>query len=87
MHVLFKPLLVVAVMVAVPTVLAVTCPFTSTSATASLSLLHTIVLLSVVSAGVILAVNIEMFPFSNCNVLGVTDTPVMGFVGVPVLVT
>ena len=86
-HVLFKPLLVVAVMAAVPALFAVIRPLVSTDTIASLSLVHVIVLLSVVSTGIIVAVNIEVLPLSNCNVLGVTDTPTIGFVGVPVFVT
>jgi len=80
------PSTVVTVMVAVPASIAATIPDALTIATASLLLLH-VTLLFVALAGITVAVNAAVFPFTNAIVLGDSVTPVTGTVVLPPPVT
>ena len=71
------PLLLVAVITAVPAFFAVTFPLLSTAATASLLLLHFTVLSPVVFDGVIVAVNVSLSPSVMLVVLLLRLIPVI----------
>ena len=71
------PSAAVAVMVAVPALLAVTVPFASTVATAALSLLQVTFLLVALS-GVMVAVRVSVFPSVKFKVSWFSVTPVTG---------